>query len=269
MKTKYVLLFLIVIISSFVHAEEAYVIQKFCGLFDEKGESKFLIEDNKVLLMLSKDLSQQLVPKIGVPVVGTRYCVKTKLNKKKEPVEITEAYTEDLSEKKVEKKIDNRNSYEKLSEENREGLKYQALLITGFDYQAFPTQLAFGHFLSDDQMLLFKVGEQVGSHKDQTNVALQFKSFTSNSFYIAPEIYYLNVTEKDSLFISFSDDEEDETLIAAGAMFRIGNQWQWDNFTIGCDWFGLGQNFVYFKNDFGNKRRTTATLLNFYIGLSW
>jgi hypothetical protein len=154
------------------------------------------------------------------------------------------------------------------SSEERAQLKYQATLQTGYDYKTSDTQLSLGMFLKPDQMMNFKAGVGKDGDDKQTTFALQYKYFTGNSFYLAPELYYLNYSESDKHKTLF--DSVDENVTALGAGLRIGNQWQWQHFTLGCDWFGMGSNFAHWKrteDSFSNP--LTFTILNFYLGASF
>jgi hypothetical protein len=71
------------------------------------------------------------------------------------------------------------------------------------------------------------------------------------------------------------------------AGFAIGNQWQFENFLIGCDWIGLNvpvsesiskdkvvSNYSYDITSHNSDRdrlfkNTTGSLLSFYIGASF
>ncbi len=151
---------------------------------------------------------------------------------------------------------------ENASEEKRVSLKYQTTLHFGIDYHASTTQLGFSKFLNSDSLLGLRFGARESNKENQTNVTFQYKRFTDNSFYFAPEIFYLNYTEK----FSRSKDYEQTGM---GLGIRLGNQWQWDNFTLGCDWVGIGRTMVYFKSTASDKNFYTVTLANVYLGWSF
>ncbi len=74
-----------------------------------------------------------------------------------------------------------------------------------------------------------------------TNFAVRYKSFLGNSFYwrVGPGLRQYQI--KDRLGSIFSDREELDstgTVLSFGADVGIGNQWQFETFTLGCDWVG-------------------------------
>jgi hypothetical protein len=83
-------------------------------------------------------------------------------------------------------------------------------------------------------------GSQSGSSMDlkTKSIGAHFKHFTGNSFYYrlgadlrtADYSYTYNGTNSD--FYKFKGS-------SIALNLQIGNQWQWDNFTLGCDWIGL------------------------------
>ena len=57
-----------------------------------------------------------------------------------------------------------------------------------------------------------------------------------------------------------------------GATLKIGNQWQWENFTLGVDWIGAAVELV----DLGSKGRDLSEIenlefiaLNLQLGMSF
>lgn len=158
------------------------------------------------------------------------------------------------------------------SQEERSKLDYQATVAYGYDHKVTGTQVKFSKFLDQDSLIGLKGGE--GTHDGneeedtQTVFGLEYKYFTGNSFYLAPEIYYLNYSENDKTPTLF--DNENETVKTVGLSFKIGNQWQWSNFTMGVDWIGIGRNLFFFqRTDDLLTHNFTATFLNAYIGISF
>jgi hypothetical protein len=149
------------------------------------------------------------------------------------------------------------------SREERQRLKYQALFMTGQDHRTMAEQLAVGKFLEPDSMLILKGGQGKFQERYQSVFGLQYRHFTGNSFYVAPELYYFNFTKRQ-------DQRADDRVTALGASFRIGNQWQWKHFTVGADWIGIGRNLVSWNSTskfVGSN--VTYTLLNLQVGWSW
>jgi hypothetical protein len=150
------------------------------------------------------------------------------------------------------------------SQEFRAKQKYEVTGQLGYNYHMFQTQIGAGIFLDQDNVLGVKLGESSGGEDYQFSGAVQLKHFLNGSFYITPEIYYLNFSEGEFLF--WNDDYDRS--VSIGAQVRIGNQWQWENFTMGCDWFGIGRDVIFF-NRYGDDRKTTLALVNFYLGYSF
>jgi hypothetical protein len=148
------------------------------------------------------------------------------------------------------------------SRENRFPLRYQGTLHFGPDYRASTTQVTVAKFLAPDTLLGLRLGHRRSNLEDQLSGALQYKRFVDNSFYVAPEIYYLNYFED----MTYGRDFE---VIGLGIGVRVGNQWQWENFTMGVDWIGVGKNLAHFRRSDPGTDVYTATLFNFYLGLSF
>lgn len=75
---------------------------------------------------------------------------------------------------------------------------------------------------------------------------VEYKHFATNSFYWSAGLGDRQTDSRlEAYKDSFFDDNEDRTTIARakthdlGVSGAIGNQWQWDNFLLGCDWIGL------------------------------
>lgn len=148
------------------------------------------------------------------------------------------------------------------SEEHRQNLKYQATLGAGVDYWTSTTQLQLSKFIKPDQLATLKIGARKSGEENVSNVAAQYKFFLGNSFYLAPEIFYLNYFRKYA----------NRRLTSIGAGLKIGNQWQWEHFTLGVDWIGVGENVAYFKRDnsYGTRlARSFAMSSLVYLGWSW
>lgn len=120
---------------------------------------------------------------------------------------------------------------------------------------------------------------------------IHYKQFASNSFYFKTGIdhnivdYSFNMPSLGGGFDYQSSFNGSATM----ASFVIGNQWQWENFTLGCDWVGysagLSQNVSSSKisasatnlekQDFQDDQDRllgkvgSLTLLRFFIGGSF
>ena len=162
-----------------------------------------------------------------------------------------------------------------------------------------------GMFLNDSSVLLVELngGKNIVSHgflltwgdsvtQEGYSVGVHYKKFTGNSFYVKFGGDYRsidhNYTNENWLFSNGSGATRQFTGESLAAAFAFGNQWQMENFTIGCDWFGLEvplaskvKNVRYDANasDFDRKdnredirRYVTGvgyTLLRFYLGASF
>lgn len=76
-----------------------------------------------------------------------------------------------------------------------------------------------------------------------TGVELSFKQFFGNSFYLTSGLRHQNITVSDSNRSIFYEEDYyawEAKGNRSSALLAIGNQWQWENFTMGVDWIGLG-----------------------------
>ena len=92
--------------------------------------------------------------------------------------------------------------------------------------------------------------------------------------------YYRNATTIDSHTSLYLGGEligrsyEGRTSFAdTGLGLKIGNQWQWDSFTMGCDWVGVSKSLAMLEQN-GDKdadypNATNVTLVNFYLGATF
>ena len=105
-------------------------------------------------------------------------------------------------------------------------------------------------------------------------VSIGLKHFVSNSFYVKPEIYSRNQEFVYNALV-FSDGSvaalEDGSIEDFGIHIKIGNQWQWENFTLGCDWVGFRQsiNSTRFGRVKNTERSGLSSLVNFYLGATF
>lgn len=184
------------------------------------------------------------------------------------------------------------------SEQNRSDKRFTAT------FQFFGTgpnrtldkAVAVGYFLQPNLVLILE-GSRGKEYEldlfDDTEAAgksigIHIKHFVGNSFYYRGGFDYREIE------YSYADDfftTESRTFDAKswGATFNIGNQWQWDNFTLGCDWVGVT---VPFSKSYSNETLATSgslasaqdemdhdkdqfvekanlNLLRFYIGASF
>lgn len=161
-------------------------------------------------------------------------------------------------------------SFAGTSEEERANKQYELTLQVGADYRMSPTQIAAMYFIDSRNLVGLKMGVDRQGEERQTNIALQYKYYTSNSFYVAGEAFYLNTREDVNGFWGEVFDLHDYAEYSSlGAGIRIGNQWTWKYFTLGCDWIGIGQRVGTFKKETSALNETTFTLFNVIIGASF
>lgn len=139
-----------------------------------------------------------------------------------------------------------------------------------FDYRMSPTQFAVMAFIDRDNQIGFKLGTDKSGKEAQTSVALQFKHYMSNTFYVAPEIFYLN-TREDENWVGglFGIPRKYAEYTSMGAGIRVGNQLTMGAFTLGVDWIGVGHRFGTFKKETKDLDNVTFTILNVIAGLSF
>lgn len=128
------------------------------------------------------------------------------------------------------------------------------------------------------------------SEAKSEQIGLHYKQFTGNSFYFRSGADYNKVDYKYDFSMSYYDKARTSSFSGESivASFVIGNQWQWDNFTLGCDWIGVAAP-IYSKITSAEKPKTTyqsdkdafeedkgfyltsssAILLRFYLGASF
>ena len=145
----------------------------------------------------------------------------------------------------------------------------------GIDYRMGSTGVFVSKFMAPDHVLSLKAADTADPEDDaeaQTIFALQYKYFAGNSFYISPEIYYMNYDENGASDTGnlniFDNKNEKKTTLGLG--FRIGNQWQWSHFTLGVDWIGYGRNVVHWQRTNDDlDLHSTFTFMNMYVGWSF
>ncbi|MFY7992090.1 MAG: hypothetical protein ACOVP4_02270 [Bacteriovoracaceae bacterium] len=145
-------------------------------------------------------------------------------------------------------------------------------LQAGVDYRMSPTQLSVMFWPNPTNQIGLKAGVDREGDERQTNVSLISKHFLKNSFYVSPEIFYLNTREKESWWFADALFDQKATYaeyVSLGAGVRIGNQWVIKHFTLGLDWIGFGRRFGTFRKESKNSAVTTYTLFNIYAGISF
>ena len=100
-----------------------------------------------------------------------------------------------------------------------------------------------GYFVSNNSVILleYTTGKDTGffllDEIKTSSIGLHLKQFASNSFYFKIGVDQRTVKYSESNFFSSTTGFSFNGESTAGS-FAVGNQWQWANFTLGCDWFG-------------------------------
>lgn len=113
-----------------------------------------------------------------------------------------------------------------------------------------------------------------------TFIHVDYKVFFGNSFYARFGAAYRNIGAKVG-------SDEVLSVSSYGPDLAIGNQWQWESFTLGCDWLGSFFPVTVTKNSFSDSslneadkkslkdsgeklgKTTSPQSLRFYLGMSF
>lgn len=174
---------------------------------------------------------------------------------------------------------DNQNQ---TSLENRKELQYQATVsILGAEYSGYHHSLAIavGYFIDDKNLInlryTFENSPGLASNTSTNDypetlraITIGDRHFFGNSFNILGSLYWKDHSKFDRSngHTYFFKDY--------GLGIRVGNEWQWKNFTMGCDWFGLNRTLIKVYNtfpstSFGLDQERTIAFLNLYLGYSF
>lgn len=167
----------------------------------------------------------------------------------------------------------------KTSEQNREGLKYQFVgSLSGVQHSFTPNpSVEASYFINKNTQISLRHNKYNESYESEqfSNegqvIQLGYKNFNSNSFYYRPSVFFREMKIEDT---------EDTSYVFRdlGVGYAIGNQWQWKNFTLGCDWVGanIRLSTLYYEDTKSSEvlirlkgYGLTLDLLNFYLGLSF
>lgn len=156
-------------------------------------------------------------------------------------------------------------------------------------------ELTSGSLEADSSFSSSVSTDKTGSSYDikSKSLGVHYKQFTGNSFYFRTGADFRTIDYNYQYrSVSFPADNADIefTGTSFAANFQIGNQWQWDNFTLGCDWVGISvpithsisdERFVStgLFEDYDRKRMaddkkflvegSNLNLLRFYLGASF
>ncbi len=177
---------------------------------------------------------------------------------------------------------------------NRQNKKYQLAVGFGIEYSIFAFTLSGGYFLSPSEVVTFSYAritddyiireqDRIPNFKYQLDIlrsyAFGYKRFLGNSFNIQPTVYYRR-SSTDFVTMGTIEGAGTPNLIYEdiGIGIRIGNEWQWDNFVIGFDWFGINKTIHKINSQItwqGTphslvfKKETTLTRGSSYLGYSF
>jgi hypothetical protein len=166
------------------------------------------------------------------------------------------AYGQTQTEDAVNVSKQQRFNYEHTSAYFRTGKQYA---ITGQLFGAGPVKtgsagISLGYYLNDDAVasLEYMSGSATSSSSffaeskyeaKSNSIGLHLKKFEGNSFYWKPGVDYSQLKVDYNYTSTFFGSTSSSTRELEGdilsASIVIGNQWQWENFTLGCDWVGL------------------------------
>jgi hypothetical protein len=179
------------------------------------------------------------------------------------------------------------------SEHNRMGINHQLLLGTGYSVSPIPsTSLAYAYQF--DRKNAIHVEASSGLYpflfftKVKTATAgLHYKRYVGNSFYFRTGLDTRTIILEDNGLWSTAAGREYGRTTDLTAAFVIGNQWQWENFTLGTDWIGVNTPIANMDQKFDRSglsasdsedvrvswtrlgRVTSYQLLRFYLGASF
>ena len=178
------------------------------------------------------------------------------------------------------------------SEAKRESLKGEVLFdLVGFTPS--PTSgIALGYYLKPRHILSVRYGEASGvlSNMDEKIYSVTIKSFWANSFYTNMGLskrdykYKWDAWNYDASGSISTSTQTKADRTSLGFEFHIGNQWQWDSFTLGTDWIGMfiptttsGSNTapsnsaaslesIFTASDWNYAKENQVAFLRFYLG---
>lgn len=169
-----------------------------------------------------------------------------------------------------------------VSAENRKKLTYQTTLsILGSEFHGVRSNFTFlmGYFYNDKNLINLRYTFQNSSGAPQPTSTVQFpestraisigdRYFFGNSFNVLGSIFW----KQHSKF----DISTNQTYFFKdyGVGFSIGNEWQWENFTMGFDWIGFNHSLIKVRNtfpsnSFATDQELTMNLFKFYLGYSF
>mgnify|MGYP003330664447 CR=1 FL=1 len=164
-----------------------------------------------------------------------------------------------------------------------QGLRYEYFL--GPNRQISASYLTFSGEIDETEEInlsgaTFKIISKVKGH----GVSFGYKEFFGNSVYFRGELDHVTMSADIAFKAEFQSTSSTEDIASVGEFRKasmgvaVGNQWTWENFTLGCDWFGFSIPLWKdsdIKSDFSDLKFTalgeenTFVALRFYLGYSW
>ena len=135
--------------------------------------------------------------------------------------------------------------------------------------------IALGYHITENDLLALEFGAgrsdfqwkwdgQVEDKKVLTgeSVGVHYKRFFSDTFYLKTGLDYRGVKYQGDASADFVSVAGTSGVVSV----LIGNQWQWQNFTLGCDWVGMGIPFASFvSSQYGADNDAIAAARNKYL----
>ncbi|MEI6398895.1 MAG: hypothetical protein WCO71_09005 [Pseudomonadota bacterium] len=183
------------------------------------------------------------------------------------------------------------------SRDNREGKTFiVAAGVQLIEFLHFGTGLKAGIYLDEDSLLELNYATGtfgfLGSDSKYTFVTADFHHFVGNSFYLFAGAGIRDYEEKNDSFgfiksSSLPDRKTTFSRRSSVAELGLGNRWQFDTFTLGCDWISYSAPLATMsskskyegeftdseksreQSDFNSHAsRGTFTAVRFYLGVS-
>jgi hypothetical protein len=126
------------------------------------------------------------------------------------------------------------------SAKSREGRSLQLALGPGIEFGIPAFSYNISYFINPHKVINLRYTDRDNYNKDGgyqnlSAIKLGVKIFAGNSFFYQPNISYRNTSHTTTAEYEYQD-------INVGV--RIGNEWVWDNFTLGIDWLGFNQHII-------------------------
>lgn len=135
--------------------------------------------------------------------------------------------------------------------------------LLGYDYSGKPLETSAGYFMNPDIVLgvrhqrifspLSPISFTDHPFFEASSIAFFGKKFFGNSFNVSGGVFYGTVEKNSFVYESPAGTKECQNYLCESKLryseirsfLAIGNQWQWEYFTLGCDWLGLNSPPIY------------------------